>query len=113
MKEPLISTPSDDNSDDARAERLGGFLRKKREEAGLTQQQLATAIGKSQDAVSRLERGEQRLDLVSLAKIGEALSLPPWEFAFDAFMECGSPASKQSQVTEMVRKLVSTLSSPT
>lgn len=44
-----------------------------RERAGLTQGQLAKAIGTTQSGVSRIEHGEQNLTLGTLAKIAAAL----------------------------------------
>jgi predicted transcriptional regulator len=41
-------------------------LRKAREDAGLTQMQLAQRIGETQTFVSKCERGERRVDVVEL-----------------------------------------------
>jgi transcriptional regulator with XRE-family HTH domain len=38
-----------------------------RERAGLTQQQVATALGIPQSRVSRMESGERRIDVIELA----------------------------------------------
>ena len=49
--------------------RYGAFLellKKAREQAGLTQTQLAAKIGETQTFVSRCERGEWRIDVVEL-----------------------------------------------
>jgi len=42
------------------------LLRETRERAGLTQVELAEKIGETQSYVSKVERGERRLDLVQL-----------------------------------------------
>jgi transcriptional regulator with XRE-family HTH domain len=42
------------------------LLRKCREDAELTQEDLADALGETQSWVSKVERGERRLDLVEL-----------------------------------------------
>jgi transcriptional regulator with XRE-family HTH domain len=51
-------------------------LQEAREEAGLTQEQLALRLGESQSFVSKVERGERRLDIVELRKVSLALMLP-------------------------------------
>lgn len=48
-------------------------LREAREAAGLTQQEAAEKLGKPQSYISKIERGERRLDIVELAKITKAL----------------------------------------
>ena len=45
---------------------LLALLREAREAAGLTQVQLAGALGQSQSFVSKAEKGDRRLDLVRL-----------------------------------------------
>lgn len=42
------------------------LLREAREEAGLTQVDLAEKLGQSQSFVSKLERGDRRIDIVQL-----------------------------------------------
>lgn len=46
-----------------------------RQEAGLTQQELADALGKPQSYVSKYERGERRLDVIEFLEISSALKL--------------------------------------
>ena len=48
-------------------------LREARQEAGLTQVQLAQALQQSQSFVSKVEVGERRLDLIQLRTICHAL----------------------------------------
>lgn len=48
-------------------------LRQFRRSAGLTQTQLAESIGETQSFVSKVERGELRLDLVQLRTICRAI----------------------------------------
>jgi len=43
-----------------------GVLRAVREEAGITQQEIAARLGATQSFVSKCERGERRLDIVEL-----------------------------------------------
>ncbi|WP_457032263.1 helix-turn-helix domain-containing protein [Kitasatospora sp. P5_F3] len=53
--------------------RIGGLIRTAREHKGKTQGQLAAALGTSQSAVNRMEKGQQNLTLEMVARIGEAL----------------------------------------
>lgn len=54
-------------------ERLERLLRVVRQEAGLTQQDLADRLAKPQSFVSKIESGERRLDLLELREVCEAL----------------------------------------
>lgn len=54
---------------------FAALLREIREEAGITQQELAARIGERQDFVSKCERGVRRLDVVELRR---------WCLALDA-----------------------------
>lgn len=49
------------------------LLRESREAAGLTQVGLAEALERSQSFVSKVERGETRLDVIQLRTICQAL----------------------------------------
>lgn len=49
--------------------RLLAALRASRERAGLTQQQVADALGTYASFVSKVESGERRLDVVELAAV--------------------------------------------
>jgi transcriptional regulator with XRE-family HTH domain len=51
------------------------LLRTARVEAGLTQADLAKRIGESQSFVSKVERGERRLDVVELRAFCSALNV--------------------------------------
>jgi transcriptional regulator with XRE-family HTH domain len=50
-------------------------LRTARVTVGLTQQQLADRLGETQSFISKVERGERRLDVVELRAFCEALGL--------------------------------------
>lgn len=52
------------------------MLRAAREQAGLTQEQVAIRLGESQSFVSKCERGERRLDVVELRTWCLALGIP-------------------------------------
>jgi UDP-N-acetylglucosamine 1-carboxyvinyltransferase len=53
--------------------RIGRLIRDARQHRGWTQAHLADALGTSQSAVNRIERGNQNISLEMIARIGEAL----------------------------------------
>ncbi len=55
-------------------------LRKAREDAGLTQTQLAQRIGETQTFVSKCERGERRVDVVELRTFCQAFGVSLKQF---------------------------------
>lgn len=55
-------------------QRLCGLLRELREQAGLTQAEVAARLKEPQSFVSKYESGERRLDVVELRLVAEALS---------------------------------------
>jgi len=61
------------------------LIRDFRREAGLTQVQLSTRIGRVQSFVSDVEQGQRRLDLIQLRDICRAMSvdLPTFIAAFE------------------------------
>lgn len=54
--------------------RIGSMIHETRVSRGMTQAQLADALGTSQSAVNRMEKGGQNVSLEMLARIGEVLS---------------------------------------
>ena len=56
------------------------FLRSARNEAGLTQKDVAKALGVHQSYVSKYETGERRLDVIELMAICRAINLPLGRF---------------------------------
>jgi len=56
------------------------LLKKAREDAGLTQTQLARKIGETQTFISKCERGERRVDVVELRTFCQAFGLSPRQF---------------------------------
>lgn len=56
--------------------RLCALLRQLREEAGLTQAQVAERLDEPQSFVSKYEAGERRLDVIELRQVTEALGVP-------------------------------------
>jgi transcriptional regulator with XRE-family HTH domain len=61
---------------DAQAQ-FGATLRRLREAAGLTQEQLGARCGMDLSAVSRLERGHRNPRLSTLVRLAGALGVPP------------------------------------
>lgn len=55
------------------AKAVAARLRRLREEAGVTQSELARRLGTTQSAVARLEAGQQRLNLATIKRVAEAL----------------------------------------
>lgn len=56
--------------------RIGKFITELREQAGLTQADLAEALNTSQSAVARMESGEQNFSTEMLSKISQVLNRP-------------------------------------
>lgn len=56
------------------------FLKKTRRDAGVTQEQLAKKLKATQSFLSKVERGERRLDFIELRKWLRALGVPLLEF---------------------------------
>ncbi len=59
---------------------LAALLRQARLEAGLTQSQVAEKINQTQSYVSKYESGEQRLDLIELEAVCEAVGVSLIDF---------------------------------
>ena len=53
------------------------FLVETRKAAGVTQVQLAERLGRPQSLVSKVERGERRIDVIEFCQIAEALGHDP------------------------------------
>lgn len=63
-------------------DRYSLFLRElvsARKRAGLTQQDLASRLGRPQSYVSKYEQGERRLDVIEFLDIAHIISLDPGE----------------------------------
>lgn len=56
------------------AQKIGQFITELREQAGLTQEELAEALSTSQSAVARMEKGEQNFSTEMLSKISKVLN---------------------------------------
>ncbi len=60
----------------AEQEKLQQLLRQTREQAGVTQVELAKKLGRPQSYVSKYESGERRLDILELREVCQALGVP-------------------------------------
>lgn len=60
-----------------RHQELIGFIASARKAAGVTQVELAARLGKSQSFVSKVERGERRIDVIEFCQIAEGLGRDP------------------------------------
>ena len=76
--------------------RLTALLRSMRENAGLTQVELAARLKRSQAFVSKYENGQRRLDLVELRKLAIVLgtSLPEIVARFEASLATARPSRR-------------------
>ena len=55
-------------------EKLGQIIQQNRVERGMTQAELADALGSSQSAINRIEKGGQNISLEMLVRISDVLS---------------------------------------
>ena len=53
---------------------IGTLIQETRQARGMTQVELASALGTSQSAINRIEKGGQNISLEMIARIGEVLS---------------------------------------
>jgi transcriptional regulator with XRE-family HTH domain len=67
---------------------VGACLAAARRRVNVTQQELATRLGKPQSFVSEYERGQRRVDVVELLVISRALGVDP----LDLFAEIAGAA---------------------
>lgn len=58
-------------------ETLRAFLVEKRHNAGLTQAEVATALGRHQSFIATVESGQRRIDVVELLQFAEAIGFDP------------------------------------
>lgn len=73
---------------------IGKKLQLAREEAGLSQEQLANLLGCAQSTLSNYEKGKRRLYLTQLEQIAEALGKP-----IDYFVESTTTTSYSTKIT--------------
>lgn len=61
---------------EAYLDKIGSLIQETRQSKGYTQAQLADALGTSQSAINRIEKGGQNISLEMIARISEVLSSP-------------------------------------
>lgn len=61
---------------DSYLEKIGHLIQESRIQRGMTQAQLAEALGTSQSAINRIEKGGQNISLEMITRIGEVLARP-------------------------------------
>ena len=59
---------------------LIAFLTQKRKDAGLSQSELAKALGEYQSFVARMESGQRRVDVIEYESLAEILNFDTREF---------------------------------
>lgn len=64
----------------AEYDRFRQLLIEARKAAGLTQAELATKLARPQSFVSKVERGERRLDVVEFFEVARAIGIDPIDF---------------------------------
>lgn len=67
----------------ARHKRLAELLIRYREEAGMTQVDVAKALGRHQPFVSTIEAGQRRVDIVELLDIAAVIGFDPHDIIQD------------------------------
>lgn len=72
---------------------LLSLLRELRGRAGFTQVALAASLGSTQTFISKVERGERRIDVVEFAEICDALGVEP-AVAFKELLDRRSPGAR-------------------
>ena len=60
---------------------VGKVIQEARDELGITQRALARKVGRTETSISKIEAGNQRVDLVELLDIAIALRVPLKELA--------------------------------
>jgi len=82
------------------------LLREVRRELGVTQIELGQRLENTQTFVSKVERGERRLDVVEFVEFCEAIGAPPQE-VFARFIkqrqEAGTPRLKKAAAGKRTR----------
>ncbi len=64
---------------------VGAYVRQLRDELGMTQAELAAAVGLSNDAISKIEGGTMNLPSVRAADFAQSLEVTPREFGLVIF----------------------------
>lgn len=87
---------------------LAGRLKSQRKQAGLTQAELADAIGRTDEAISNIERGRSLPNLETLVAISQTLGIPIRDFfpsgALDADVSI-KRLNKEAELMAIIRGL--------
>jgi len=75
------------------------LLRDLRERAGFTQLALAESLGNTQTFISKIERGERRIDVVEFVEICEALGVDPMVAFREHLQHRSLPGKRGSKLT--------------
>jgi len=76
---------------------LARVLRARREQTGMTQMQLAVAIGGSEVAVRRLERGVQTPTVTTMVLLAKALDITPEAFLSEIMRQVAFLDARQEE----------------
>lgn len=76
---------------------VGLKIRRSRENAGLSQEYVASKLGMTQSNYQRLEKNDERLDIVRLQKIAEVLNLNIVELLLDEELRTQTPNTTSAQ----------------
>lgn len=89
------------------AMQIGDLIRMKREEHGLTQEQLAELIGKSAGYIGQLERGLSMASIPTLKRLVNVLSLDANQIFYDEKQDQFSELENMlSELDEPVQKFI-------
>ncbi|MBK8791086.1 MAG: helix-turn-helix transcriptional regulator [Holophagaceae bacterium] len=87
---------------------LLGLLREVRESSGISQEQIAQRLGTKQSMISKVERGERRLDVIELRRwvleLGQ--SFPEFLARFEALVPSGPLAGQKADRTPTFDEIV-------
>lgn len=78
------------------------LLRDLREHAGVTQLALAESLGNTQTFISKVERGERRIDVVEFVEICDALSVDPVTAFREYIKRCSLLGKRGSKLTRRI-----------
>ena len=91
---------------------IGRKIQKAREEAGLSQEELASRLGNTQAALSNYELGKRRLYLANIEQIARELNKPLSYFLNESAMPANTePGETQDETISEIIKLLTQLPS--
>ena len=89
---------------------IGKRIQKAREESGLSQEELASALGITQSALSNYELGKRRLYLANLEQLANVLGLPLSYFMEEEKPADGEAATRVDSTDEVTSGIIGLLS---